>query len=111
MVQAVFANGLTNDLVGAGLSEEQATQALEGGVTDIADGLTGALRARVLDVVNSSLTEAWLVPVVLTCLSLLGALAIEHRKIKGKETKAVKDDEAATDVAQNKTTTTESGTS
>lgn len=96
LVQAVFTNGLTNDLPSTGLSEEQLTEALSGGVTDISDGLTGQLRARVLDVVNKSLTHAWLVPVVLTSVSLLGALAVEHRKIRGKE-KETKDEEAATE--------------
>lgn len=97
LVQAVFTNGLASDLVGAGLSAEQASEALEGGVTDISHGLAGPLRARVLDVVNDSLTHAWMVPVVLTCVSLFGALAVEHRKIKGKEAKVARDDGTATD--------------
>lgn len=97
LVQAVFTNGLTSDLPSAGLSEEQLSDALAGELTDISDGLTGPLRARVLDVVNDSLTHAWLVPVALTSVSLLGALAVEHRKIRGKESEVAKDDEAATE--------------
>lgn len=58
--------------------------------------MTGPLRSRVLNVVNESLTHAWLVPVVLTSFSLLGALAVEHRRIRGKEAKLAKDDEATT---------------
>lgn len=100
LVQAVFTNGLASDLVGAGLSEEQASDALSGGITDISNGLTGSLKARVLAVVNDSLTHAWLVPVVLTSVSLLGALAVEHRKIRGKEAKVAKGNEAATEEAK-----------
>lgn len=81
----------------AGLTGEQASEALAGGVTDISDGLTGPLKARALDVVNNSLTHAWLVPVVLTSVSLIGALAIEHRKIRGKEANVAKDNEAVTE--------------
>ncbi|KAG6366025.1 hypothetical protein INS49_000201 [Diaporthe citri] len=43
LVQAVLANSLASDLVGAGLSEEQASDALAGGVTDVSNGLTGWL--------------------------------------------------------------------
>lgn len=100
LVQAVFTNGLASDLVGTGLSEEQAADALVGGVTDISDGLTGPLRARVLDVVNNSLTHAWLVPLVLTSVSIVGALAVEHRKIRGKEAKVAEDNEAASEKAK-----------
>jgi hypothetical protein len=97
LVQAVFTNGLTSDLPSASLSKEQLSNTLAGGVTDISVGLTGPLRTRVLDVVNDSLTHAWLVPVVFTSVSLLGTLAVEHRKIRGKGAKEAKDDEAATE--------------
>ncbi|KAI1879726.1 hypothetical protein JX265_002680 [Neoarthrinium moseri] len=75
-------------------------QALAGGLREISNGLTGQLRARVLNVVNGSLTHAWLVPVVLTFLGLLGALAVEHRKIRGKDTKELKGDEATAEEAK-----------
>ncbi|KAJ0124042.1 HC-toxin efflux carrier TOXA [Diaporthe amygdali] len=100
LVQAVFTNSLTKNLVGTGLSEKQISDALAGGVTNISDGLTGTLRARVLDVVNDSLTHAWLVSVVLTSVSLLGALAVEHRKIRGKEAKLLKGNGAANEEAK-----------
>ncbi|KAI1878310.1 uncharacterized protein JN550_000492 [Neoarthrinium moseri] len=75
-------------------------QALAGGLREISNGLTGQLRARVLNVVNGSLTHAWLVPVVLTSLGLLGALAVEHRKIRGKDTKELKGDEDTAEEAK-----------
>lgn len=66
-------------------------------MTDISDGLMDPLRSRVLDVVNDSLTHAWLVPVVLASVSLPGALAVEHRKIRGKEVNVAKDEETVTE--------------
>lgn len=58
-----------------------------------------------LDVVNNSLTHAWLVPFVLTSVSILGALAIEHRNIRGKEAKVVGGGGSATDEAKQGSTT------
>lgn len=58
-----------------------------------------------LAVVNDSLTHAWLVPVVLTSVSLLGALAVEHRKIRGKEAKVANNDEVATEETKEGSTT------
>jgi predicted outer membrane lipoprotein len=81
--EALFANFFINGLVGLGLPKSDIAASLARGVKTITEGLSGELKTAVLNTLNDSLVHAWRLPVVLCCLGIIGALAIEHRKVRG----------------------------
>ena len=83
LAQALFANLFIGGLQGLGLPKSDIDAALAGGVKTITDGLSGNAKTAVLHTLNESIVHAWRLPVVLCCLGIVGALAIEHRKVRG----------------------------
>lgn len=62
---------------------------MSGGVTTLTKGLHGADKTTILNAFNKAMVDMWLLPLALCCISIIGALTIERRKIRGheKETK------------------------
>ena len=82
MAQALFTNNLTYGLQRLGVAGFDASTVSNGGITTIAQGLSEDVKRMVLRVVNDALAQSWRVPVVLSCVSIIGALLVEHRKMK-----------------------------
>lgn len=82
MAQALFTNGLVNGLGGTGMTGFDAGTVASGGITNLTKDLTGAMKRRVLIVINNALTQSWQLAVVLSCIAIIGALAVEHSKLK-----------------------------
>src|ERR1019366_6189352 len=80
VAEALFANFFINGLLGLGLPKSDIAASLARGVKTITDGLSGDVKRAVLNTLNESMVHAWRLPVVLCCLGIIGALAIEHRK-------------------------------
>ena len=82
VAQAVFTSHLSSGLQRLDIPGVDANVVSNGGVRTLTKGLTGDEKAMVLRVFNDALTQSWQLPVVLSCISVLGALAIEHGKVK-----------------------------
>ncbi|KAJ9287754.1 hypothetical protein DTO021C3_4559 [Paecilomyces variotii] len=82
--QALFSNRLVSGLEGLGMSKAEATASLAKGVTSVSQGLSDDAKTAVLHVLNTSIVNAWRLPVALSCMSIIGALVLEHQKVKGK---------------------------
>ncbi|KAI0548847.1 MFS general substrate transporter [Xylaria curta] len=80
--QAVFANALTGNLRQLGIPGVDASTVAATGITDLTEGLTGDAKNAVLRAVNNALTNSWRLPIVLTAISVVGALGVEHSKPK-----------------------------
>ncbi|KAJ9302642.1 hypothetical protein DTO271G3_16 [Paecilomyces variotii] len=80
--QALFSNRLVDGLEGLGTSKAEATASLAKGVTSLTQGLSDDAKTAVLHVLNTSIVNAWRLPVALSSMSIVGAL--EHKKVKGK---------------------------
>ena len=78
-------NGL-NDL---GIPNFDSSTALAGGVSTLGPNLPESTVRQVLQVFNDALVHSWQVPLVLSCVSIIGALFVEHRPIKGKKVKSI----------------------
>jgi hypothetical protein len=85
VAQALFANSLVHGLQGLGISNVDASAALAAGVKTITEGLSGDAKTAALHVVNESLIHSWRLSMALCCVGIIGALAVEHRKVKGKD--------------------------
>ncbi|CAI7571593.1 unnamed protein product [Penicillium viridicatum] len=84
VTQALFTNGLVSGLERTGLTGFDAGTVASQGITNLTKGLSGDIKRRVLIVINDALTQSWNLAVVLSCLALLGALAVEYGKMKKK---------------------------
>ncbi|TRX88333.1 hypothetical protein FHL15_010771 [Xylaria flabelliformis] len=82
VAQAVFANNLAGNLRQLGISGVNAGSVASTGLTDLTKGLTGDAKNAVLLAINNALTNSWLLPIVLTSISVIGALGVEHRSPK-----------------------------
>lgn len=82
MAQALFTNGLVNGLSRTGMTGFDAGTVASQGITNLTKSLSGDIKRRVLIVINNALTQSWHLAVVLSCIALLGALAVEHGKMK-----------------------------
>ncbi|KAI0857695.1 MFS general substrate transporter [Xylaria cubensis] len=82
VAQAVFANNLAGNLRQLGISGVDASSVASTGLTDLTKGLTGDAKNAVLRAINNALTNSWLLPIVLTSISVIGALGVEHRSPK-----------------------------
>ena len=58
---------------------------MTGGVTTLTNGLQGANKTAVLDDFNRSMVDMWLLPLALCCISIIGAVTVERRRIRGQE--------------------------
>lgn len=52
------------------------------GLWDFTKGLSGETKEAVLDVINNALTDSWRLHIVLTCISIVGALGVQQWKAK-----------------------------
>ncbi|KAJ5197645.1 MFS toxin efflux pump [Penicillium cf. viridicatum] len=84
VAQALFTNGLVNGLERTGMTGFEAGTVASQGITNLTKDLSGDIKRRVLIVINDALTQSWHLTVVLSCIALLGALAVEHGKMKKK---------------------------
>lgn len=82
MAQALFTNGLTSGLKDIGMAGLDASTISSGGITTLADGLSGSAKRAMLVVINHALTQSWQLAVVLSCISIIGALAVEHGELR-----------------------------
>ena len=80
VAQALFANNVTGGLQQLGIEGVDGRTVATSGLTGLTKGLSGDVREAVLRVINNALTDSWHLPIVLTCISVVGALAVEHRK-------------------------------
>ncbi|KAL9606317.1 MAG: hypothetical protein Q9179_000490 [Wetmoreana sp. 5 TL-2023] len=85
VAQALFTNNLASGLQRLRLSSINAGTVSTTGVTGITQGLSGDVKRAVLRVINDALVQSWRLPIVLSCISIVGALAVEHRKSKPKD--------------------------
>ncbi|KAH8680685.1 major facilitator superfamily domain-containing protein [Xylariales sp. PMI_506] len=85
IAQAVFDNTLISGLAELGIAQLKPSAAvLAGGVGMLTDGLSAAAKTSVLGVVSESVVHSWQVCLGLCCISIIGALAVEHRKLVTK---------------------------
>ncbi|KAK9860171.1 Sucrose/H+ symporter [Penicillium brevicompactum] len=80
--QCLFTNNLQSGLLNLNVTGFDPSTVSSGGVTTITKGLSGDTKVKVLGVISDSLTQSWLLAVVLSCVSVIGALGVEHRKKK-----------------------------
>ena len=80
VAQALFANNVTGGLQQLGIEGVDGRTVATSGLTGLTKGLSGDVREAVLRVINNALTDSWHLPIVLTCISVVGALGVEHRK-------------------------------
>jgi len=96
IAQTLFANELTTKLAETGVPGVNADSVLTEGIRSLASGLAGEDRITVLKVINDALIDSWRLPLALCCISIIGALAVERRPIRGKEKPATKNDSTET---------------
>jgi hypothetical protein len=53
--------------------------------TTLTQDFSGEVNRAVLGVINNALVKSWQLPIVLNCLSIIGALGVEHRKMKTED--------------------------
>lgn len=82
--QSLFQNNLSQGLILA-IGAEDAATAINGGVTALRVTIAADLLPAVLNVYNKALTETWYVSVALASLSIIGAVAIEWKSVKGNK--------------------------
>ncbi|KAJ7136303.1 major facilitator superfamily transporter [Mycena crocata] len=82
IAQNVFSNKLISGL--AGVVNVSPALVLSAGATSLKEAVPDAQLPAVLVVYNQALISAFYVSLAMACLSLIGALAIEWRNIKGK---------------------------
>lgn len=85
VTQALFTNNLANGLQRLGISGIDAGTVSTTGVTRITQDLSNNVKSAVLRAINDALVQSWRPSIVLSCISLVGALAVEHRKSKPKD--------------------------
>lgn len=78
--QSLFTNNLQSGLLNLNVTGFDPSTVSSGGVTTITKGLSGDTKVKVLGVISDSLTQSWLLAIVLSCVSVIGALGVEHRK-------------------------------
>jgi hypothetical protein len=80
VAQALFANDLISGLQRLGIEGVNGSTVATSGLTSLTHGLSGEVRDTVLRAINNALTNSWRLSIVLTCISVVGALGVEHRK-------------------------------
>lgn len=80
VAQAIFTNSLASGLQELGVEGLDGATVASTGLTGLTNGLSGELKEAVLTVINNALVYSWRLPVVMTCVSLVGVLGVEHRK-------------------------------
>lgn len=85
VAQALFANNLASGLQRLRISGVDAGTVSTTGITSITQGLSENLKRAVLRALSDALVQSWRLPIVLSCISIVGALAVEHRKSKSKD--------------------------
>lgn len=63
------------------------------GIGSLTKGLDSATKARVIGVINQALTSSWKLTVILSCVSIIGAVGVHYstslrKKTSGPETAA-----------------------
>ncbi|KAG6366821.1 hypothetical protein INS49_001002 [Diaporthe citri] len=96
VAQTLFANELAKNLGNTGVPGVDASSVLTEGVTSLTRGLEGDDKIAVLEALNSAIVDSWKLPLALCCISIIGALTVERRKIRGKEKPADTEKEAET---------------
>ena len=80
VAQALFANNVIGGLQQLGIEGVDGSTVATSGLSSLTNDLSGDVREAVLRVINNALTDSWHLPIVLTCISIVGALGVEHRK-------------------------------
>lgn len=80
----------------SGVPGVDASSVLTEGVTSLTRGLEGDDKIAVLEALNSAIVDSWKLPLALCCISIIGALTVERRKIRGKEKPADTEKDAET---------------
>ncbi|KAJ6149873.1 hypothetical protein N7471_001072 [Penicillium samsonianum] len=89
VAQSLFINHLDRNIEKTHVSGIDTSKIMSGGVTTLTKGLHGADKTTILNAFNKAMVDMWLLPLALCCISIIGALTVERRKIRGheKETK------------------------
>ncbi|KAJ5783608.1 uncharacterized protein N7518_009285 [Penicillium psychrosexuale] len=85
VAQSLFINRLDQNIAKTDIPSIDTSQIMTGGVTTLTNGLHGADKIAVLDAFNKAMVDMWLLPLALCCISIIGALIVERRKIRGRE--------------------------
>lgn len=85
VAQTLFANELTTNLVRTGIPGVDASSILTEGIRSLTRDLVGVDRITVLQVINDALVDSWQLPLALCCISIIGSLTVERRRIRGKK--------------------------
>lgn len=85
IAQALFTNNLTAELETLGIAGFDPSKVNSAGLTILTQGLSEGAKDAVLRAISDALTQAWLLPVILSCLSIVGALGVEHRKLRKRD--------------------------
>ncbi|KAF1970333.1 MFS general substrate transporter [Bimuria novae-zelandiae CBS 107.79] len=80
VAQALFTTHLTDGLTRLGFNGVNGSTVASSGITNLTKGLSGHAKEEVLRVINDALTNSWRLAVALTCISIVGALGVEHAK-------------------------------
>jgi Na+/H+ antiporter NhaC len=88
VAQNIFDNALVANLLAA-LPNLDPSLIVKNGATDLVD-LVGANQiGEVLVAYNAAITQTFRIPLILACLSIFGAIAMEWRSVKEKKVEAV----------------------
>lgn len=60
---------------------------LSNGIGRMGDDLSDSDLHEIRQAFSDAMTYSWRVPLALTCISIIGAVFVEHRRIRGKEKK------------------------
>ncbi|KAI1811941.1 MFS general substrate transporter [Poronia punctata] len=91
IAQTVFVNKLASGLDGLGLPNLTPGMLLTSGATELGAGLSPEQYKEFLELYSKSLTTSWYSAVATATFSIIGAVFVEHKHIKGKEKKPVEE--------------------
>lgn len=85
VAQNIFTNKLVENLVALEISGLDPQTIVNSGATSVRDLVDSSRLAEVLSAYNLALVETFKIALILSCLSIFGALGIEWRNVKGKK--------------------------
>ncbi|KAJ5972292.1 uncharacterized protein N7479_002210 [Penicillium vulpinum] len=94
VAQTLFINHLDRNIQKTHVPGVDTSKIMSGGVTTLTKGLQGADKITILEAFNKAMVDMWLLPLALCCISIIGALLVERRKIRGQE-KETKEESAS----------------
>ncbi|MCJ1477933.1 MFS sugar transporter [Lambiella insularis] len=87
--QNVFENQLVTNLIAANIPNLNPQTIVSNGATALTNLVSTSDLAEVLAAYNGAITKTFQIPLVMACLSIFGAIAMEWRSVKGKKVEVV----------------------